>query len=1255
MYTPAQHIRNAPQPLEARRPWHAPSGLASQRVSATWLRVLAMLAALLTPFTASAENLGNQAKCPIDKSSMEASRLDALAESMRQAEPPILAYPIFLSLDGFQERLSAPQLEAWLEALDSDPLHPLVRLAIAKKRCDLLLQSQGQAADCYDALGYLSRGHIIGPFPNDGGAGFDSAYPPEDFIDLELPVDGRFDGLRWLPYSSSAARISFIDNISPSHDAVVYFATIVESPRARSALLWLAADGAYSAWLNGQLLGTRSEDLGAVLDRDPYQLELQSGHNLLLVKVASGSHSASLLARLSELDGSPLLLPHGIQRPESAIALNNDESLLRPADSVHDQLALCTTADCSFWNAYLLHRLCPNDASESASSALLEALELGANGPLQSLLALDIVQEDWRRQLILDTAIEAAPNDPWLRAAKLEQWLRGSSYERADELKQGLDALLGSHASSLTPALLRFQQLYSDGLYWAAQDLAQKLDQEHPCVPAVLQALHDAALALDEPEAQRQAARALLEIDQRAEHWRLRLVRSELRRGATDDALALLEQGLLLLPHSWALRESQLDLLELLDRKQELHNALELAILTCPTCVQWHQRRAEMALENGEQEEALDALRLVSSLELHNQTVRQLLRYLDPESESFEQPFLIHEVSNVPAAGYPDDYLVLLDQKITLLHPNGLSSTFVQTVYQPLTEAGVASLRHLPVYYTPDDELLEIEMMRVLRADGSQFDTYDRYEQSVSDESIRMYYDYRQVVLSLPELAVGDRVELRYRKSQVAQSNFLEQQFGDVWYMQDLVPKLHQRYVLIAPAQRELVLRLPESFQTAAQNGLASYQESEIDNRRIYQVERFDAPRIVTERMMPGWGEVADYLLVSTFSTWSEVARVYWNLAKEQWIVDKDIRDTVQKLIEGISDRRERVRRIHNYVVKNTRYVALEFGIHGYKPYRTTVSFRRRFGDCKDKASLMKVMLEEAGIPAHIVLIRTNQSGRIATEPPSLSIFDHAIAYVPEFDLFLDGTAEFSGTSELPSMDEGAQLLIVKENGEFELRDAPVSSAEDNLMSNDYRFDLRVDGAQLRGSAKIQGLFAAGYRQRLESLEKRNDAFEREIASDFPGASLVEVSFSNVDDLEEPVAFDFVAELPSLLVRSGNAYLLTPLAKNSMLTQALAPSASREHELMLPFSLGFDDTIVFELPDELQLEELPSSEQLVSDFGKLSLNFDAQDRRIEVRASLRLERRRVAAAEYKDFQRFIMSVDRAINHPIRLIAKEASR
>src|SRR5699024_2916234 len=106
--------------------------------------------------------------------------------------------------------------------------------------------------------------------------------------------------------------------------------------------------------------------------------------------------------------------------------------------------------------------------------------------------------------------------------------------------------------------------------------------------------------------------------------------------------------------------------------------------------------------------------------------------------------------------------------------------------------------------------------------------------------------------------------------------------------------------------------------------------------------------------------------------------------------------ETVHRLIKGKPTVRAQIEAIYRYVVSRIRYVGLEFGIHGFKPYKTTVCFSRKYGDCKNTAALLKVMLGIAGIPSELVLLRTRSLGRIDNRYPSLQLYNHEILYVPD-------------------------------------------------------------------------------------------------------------------------------------------------------------------------------------------------------------------------------------------------------------------
>ena len=147
---------------------------------------------------------------------------------------------------------------------------------------------------------------------------------------------------------------------------------------------------------------------------------------------------------------------------------------------------------------------------------------------------------------------------------------------------------------------------------------------------------------------------------------------------------------------------------------------------------------------------------------------------------------------------------------------------------------------------------------------------------------------------------------------------------------------------------------------------------------------------------MPGFTDVAAYVHVSTYKTWDDVAAGTRAWSRSSCSRARRSDDAVQDAVKGLTDERAKIRAVYDLVVRKTRYVGLEFGIHGYQPYATTQVFARKFGDCKDKASLLVVMLREVGVDASLVLARTRRGGDLDPEPASLAPFDHAIVYVPQ-------------------------------------------------------------------------------------------------------------------------------------------------------------------------------------------------------------------------------------------------------------------
>ena len=79
------------------------------------------------------------------------------------------------------------------------------------------------------------------------------------------------------------------------------------------------------------------------------------------------------------------------------------------------------------------------------------------------------------------------------------------------------------------------------------------------------------------------------------------------------------------------------------------------------------------------------------------------------------------------------------------------------------------------------------------------------------------------------------------------------------------------------------------------------------------------------------------------------------------------------------------------FVQQDIRYVAIELGIGGIQPHSASEIFQHRYGDCKDKATLMAAMLKELGIDSYYVIINSERGSVTADTPAQIRAFDHAV------------------------------------------------------------------------------------------------------------------------------------------------------------------------------------------------------------------------------------------------------------------------
>lgn len=590
---------------------------------------------------------------------------------------------------------------------------------------------------------------------------------------------------------------------------------------------------------------------------------------------------------------------------------------------------------------------------------------------------------------------------------------------------------------------------------------------------------------------------------------------------------------------------------------------------------------------------------------------------------------------------HPAD-VALADVRVQQLETNGLDRVHVQQIFFVGSDAALDAHRLTEIRYSPSSETLRIIRARDWKPDGKSLDAQDLGEREESDSSLSMYYDARTRALRFSSLEKGDVVEVEYSISPALHSSQYGKYFGELVFFAGQAETQLKRYVLIAPAT-DTIYSHAENVQPPTL--LAR------DGEKIFIWESHQVPALSHEPRGPGMTELAPYVHVSTFSDWRQLGAWYADLVRPQFALDQPLQEKLSALLQGRHNDREKIAAIQDFVLRSTHYVAQEFGIYSYKPYPVAQTYARRFGDCKDKASLMIALLRAAGIEARLALLRTRSLGSIAATPASIAVFNHAIVYIPKYDLWLDGTADYA-VRELPLDDQGAMALTVGLDGTAQLRYTPMSRAADNYTRHVIQAQLTKQGTiRFSGSTAARGEDAPGLRQELSVREQQLDSWRRDLARVFPSVQVYSVTvrdekWAAEESAEDGINVDFRGDLSS--ARQKHVVSLSSTWMPRSYAAALAPSSTRSQDLVLFAPWTTEEEIHVALPAGARVAELPHDRSITTSFGSLRLHYRKLPGSILVQSKIEFDQARIAAADYPAFRDFCLTAEHSFRDEIKV-------
>jgi len=401
-------------------------------------------------------------------------------------------------------------------------------------------------------------------------------------------------------------------------------------------------------------------------------------------------------------------------------------------------------------------------------------------------------------------------------------------------------------------------------------------------------------------------------------------------------------------------------------------------------------------------------------------------------------------------------------------------------------------------------------------------------------------------------------------------------------------------------------------------------------------------------RMSVHWGDAA---VEGKDNQWKALGQRYAKLDADRPNPSPEITAQAQSLIAGAPDFYSKLSRITEYIQKNIRYFVVERGIGGWQAHYAADIFRNRYGDCKDKATLLISMLQVAGIHAVYVPV-DHRRGFVDPDAPSF-YGDHMIAAIelpadlqdPRLRavvkandgkryLIFDPTDERTPVGNLPSNEQGG-FGILAAGSASQIIAFPVLQPEVNGTEQKGSFTLSPDGV-LTGTVDTSHIGPEGgdfrWIIKMTDEKERREGWEKHIAKTLPGVTLDAFSFIEPSALDKPLEFHYKVTAHQYSHQAGSLFLVRPRVVGSFVRPF--DDKPRIYPIDLEATGRWRDSFDIAIPPGYVVDETPDPVDLDLDFASYHSKVSVKDNLLHYEREYIVRQVELPPAKAADFRKF---------------------
>jgi transglutaminase-like putative cysteine protease len=616
---------------------------------------------------------------------------------------------------------------------------------------------------------------------------------------------------------------------------------------------------------------------------------------------------------------------------------------------------------------------------------------------------------------------------------------------------------------------------------------------------------------------------------------------------------------------------------------------------------------------------------------------------------------------NVPAYDKDVHAVVLHDEATVTVGEDGRQTTVTTWAVRILHREGRGYAYASTVYATDSGKVRELRAW-LIRPNGS-VKSYGKDE--TLDEAAALNDVYNEA--RVKSIKAGNDAEpgavFGYQIITEERAEFNQHE----WFFQSYMPVLRSR----------LTLTLPGGWQATS----VTFNHAPLEptmSGSAYTWELRDLAPIEDEPASPTMRNLAARIAMSyapanaaaaggrNYKTWTDVSRWYSGLSDPQATADDAVAQKARELTAGAKTELERIQAIGRYV-QSLQYISIQIGIGRFRPHAAAEVYAKKYGDCKDKANLMRAMLAAIGIQSYPVLIRSGDPTYVREEWTSPGQFNHCIVAVRVSDatqvpsvmqhpqlgrlLIFDATDDDTPVGDLPEHEQNSFALIAAGDAGMLVR-MPITPPEANQLERQAEVSLAPDGS-ITATLHERSVGQAAAQERAGFHHLARPAYNQMIASwitlGATGAKVTKVE--PVDQNNEgrfALDVEFAAERYGQLMQERLLVFKPAIVSRRESLELTA--AARKHPVVLrPYA--YSETVKVKLPAGFDVDELPDAVKLDAPFGTYAATYAVKDGQLQFTRTLVQRATTIPVEQYATVRTFFERIRAAEQAPVVLARK----